>query len=201
MRSEQLHPAVLLRYMRLTTSIRLANRASWHTWCMIFAGYRAPRSWLSALHRDIRWLAASTKTFENMNSDNVAEWLQMAKRAPNQTTKALRKVCAEEKAIAAAEGLACGFEAGPAPCAAHELRSAPVEKLQCRYCEYMAKPRTSLQCHESRLHGHANDLTRCIDTATCSVCALTFSSIDGNMTHVYHSEVCRLNHLLRGPFS
>lgn len=57
-----------------------------------------------------------------------------------------------------------------------------------------------MQCHESRLHGHVNVITKCIDSQRCSVCALTFENIDGCMSHVYKSEVCRLNHLLRGPF-
>ena len=134
-----------------------------------------------------------------MNCESVAEWLTMAKRSPNQTAAALRKACSEAKAINAAEGMACGYEAAKAPTYGAAAVSS-LDELKCRYCEYSSDSRTAMQCHESRLHGHVNDVTRCIDTARCSVCALTFESIDGNMSHVYKSDVCRLNHLLRGPF-
>ena len=37
LRSQQIHPAVLLRVLRLLTSIRLAVKASWSVWCLLFA--------------------------------------------------------------------------------------------------------------------------------------------------------------------
>lgn len=36
LRSEQVHPAVLLRVLRLLASIRMAVKASWNTWCLLF---------------------------------------------------------------------------------------------------------------------------------------------------------------------
>ena len=45
----QMHPVVLLRYLRIMTVIRLASRASWNGWCILFAAKGHTRSWLTSL--------------------------------------------------------------------------------------------------------------------------------------------------------
>ena len=95
--SEQVHPSVLLRVLRLLTSIRFAVKASWHFWCIQFAALKANNSWLHALHDDVRWLAATTSKFENLDVSSLAEWLKLAKRYRAQTAEAVKRVCSEEK--------------------------------------------------------------------------------------------------------
>ena len=68
-RSEQFHPAVLLRLLRLMTSIRLAIKGSWQTWQLLYAGIGAQRSWLRSLHEDVRWLAASSALFKDLEDE------------------------------------------------------------------------------------------------------------------------------------
>ena len=57
-RSEQAHPAVLLRVLRLLTSIRMAVKATWNTWCLLFAAHESKRSWTKSLLLSLRtWIA------------------------------------------------------------------------------------------------------------------------------------------------
>ena len=108
--SEQMYPAVLLRFLRLATSIRMAVRGSWPTWCLIYAARGAERSWVTSLLQDVQWLSASTSTFASLNSSSLAEWLRMAKAGPARTLAALKKACVQPKAATYAEGLACGYD-------------------------------------------------------------------------------------------
>lgn len=73
---------------------------------MLYAAMESPRSWFRSVHADIRWLAATTTTFESLKCDTLAEWLQMAKRQPKQTADAVKKLSMQEKAIRYAEALA-----------------------------------------------------------------------------------------------
>ena len=59
----QMHPATLLRFLRLMTAIRMARKASWEVWCILYAAKCAVRSWIMAVLADVRWLVASSPLF------------------------------------------------------------------------------------------------------------------------------------------
>ena len=72
---------------------------------------------------------------------------------------------------------------------------------QCDECAYVAKSFKALRCHRSTFHGVLDSTNWCIDTSTCTVCLLAFSSVAACKAHVMDkSRVCRLNLLMRGPF-
>ena len=65
----------------------------------------------------------------------------------------------------------------------------------------MAQSFKALRCHRTAYHGQLSSANWCIDTSTCTVCLLAFSSIATCKAHVMDkSQVCRLNLLMRGPF-
>ena len=106
-RANQTHPAVLLKELRLITSVRLAVKASWDFWKVLFAGMRGTRSWLTSLHHDIRWLRSCTTTFQELDVNTLGPWLVMARDHPRSTIAAIRKSVAQEKAV----HLACAMAA------------------------------------------------------------------------------------------
>ena len=68
LRSQQVHPAVHLRVLRLLASIRMGNKASWNVWRLLFAARNAKRSWIAALWEDVKWLAQSTSTSADLDT-------------------------------------------------------------------------------------------------------------------------------------
>ena len=194
LRTQQVPPAVLLRVLRLLTSIRLAVKAYWSIWCLLFAAHSSKRSWTRASLEDVKWLAKSTSTFAELEVHSLSPWLQMAKSRPSQTAQAVHKICMEERAVQAAEALALGMK---------EDIIVPAEVadnlMQCRQCEYKGTAK-QVQCHEQRWHGTIADITRCVDTAACSVCGLLFESVAINRRHSRESTLCKHNLLRRRPF-
>ena len=58
-----LHPAVLVRYMRLCIAVRLARRAPRKCWEALFVARFAKRSWREAVLEDLRWLKRKRQHF------------------------------------------------------------------------------------------------------------------------------------------
>ena len=194
----QLHPAVLMRYLRLMTAIRLATRASWNCWCILFVARGHTRSWLTSLHNDIRWLVASSPLFSEINAATPAEWLQLAKISPFKTAAAIKKACGTSAVINLALALqdkASGFveNLAPSPDAVQTIYT-------CDQCSYSCNSVHAMTCHGIVAHAQTSTVSRCIDTAWCSICGLLFDSPVGVRNHVWHSDICRLNLLWRGPF-
>ena len=144
LRSQQVHPAVLIRALRLLTSIRLAVKVSWDLWRLLFAAHTSKRSWTRALLADVKWLAKSTSTFADLDYATLGPWLQMAKSKPFRTAQDVRKTCLDEKAVQMAEAVTLGLQAEEVVPIAVADNSA-----QCRHCEYSGTPR-QVQCHEQR---------------------------------------------------
>lgn len=78
--SGHLHPAELLRFLRLMTSIRMAWKASWKMWCILYAAKGANRAWATEVHEDIRWLVSCSPLFSEIDATSLAAWLTMAKK-------------------------------------------------------------------------------------------------------------------------
>ena len=152
------------------------------------------RSWIASLWEDVKWLAANTQTFGDLDTTSLGPWLCMARDFPKQTAKAVKKVCFIDKAIDAAEARALGWQGAsvvPAEVADNDF--------QCQMCDYRGT-RVQVQCHEQREHDLISTITRCVDTAACSVCGLMFDSVLICRRHSRESSICNHNLLLRGPF-
>ena len=193
LRAEQVHPAVLLRVLRLLSSIRMACKASWETWCLLFAAHGSKRSWTKALLADIKWLVEATVTFADLDCSTLGPWLVMARDFPKQTARAVMKICLEPKAVQCAEALALGK-------VVDDIVTDAVadDSYHCRFCAYHGSAR-QVQCHEQRLHAAVSDLMYCADSCTCSICGLTFESVVVNRRHSRESLLCKLNLLRHGP--
>ena len=194
--AQQLHPAVLLRLQRICTSIRMAVRGSWEVWKLLYAAKDADRSWASAVHADIRWLAASSTTFQDLDVSSLAAWLKMAKANPHATMQAAKKVCGTPKAVQLAIALATNSEEQ----VANGNATADNEVYECDVCGYTCYSKSALKCHQTSKHEVFSDLARCIDTCGCTICGLTFESIHLCYIHAAKSSVCKNNLLLRGPY-
>ena len=193
--AKQTHPAVLLRELRLLTSVRMAVKASWSFWGLLYAGLKGARSWLDSLHHDIRWLCSCTTTFKDLDSSSLAPWLNMARANPRSAIACIRKAVRQEKAIQVACAMAApvGGDGGTG--------RTEALSFQCPVCTFSCSTMCGLQGHLTMSHGRINELTACIDTPWCTVCGLRSASVNMNLHHAYEgSEICRHNLLKRGPF-
>ena len=180
------------------TAIRMACRASWNIWCILYAARDHERSWLKSLHGDIRWLASSSSLFKDLDHTSLAPWLQMARDSPVSTAKAIRKACDQADVRQMAVVLQSNDAAYIEP-----VRPSSVVDLPSAWtfveCDYSCGTKTALKCHMTTAHGQYSEVGKCIDTCWCTVCGLLFDDEALVAEHVGKSKVCRLNLLLRGP--
>ena len=69
-------------------------------------------------------------------------------------------------------------------------------------CDYTCDSYSALNCHMLNMHGFMSEASRCVNSATCSVCGLVFSGVANNREHVGvgGSKICLHNLLQRGAF-
>lgn len=187
--AQQLHPAVLLRLQRLCTSIRMAVRAPWEVWKVLYAAKDATSSWVNAVHADIRCFAAASSTFQDLDVSNLAAWLKMAKANPRTTMQAVKKVCATPRAKQLAIALASNTEEQ----VANGNVTVDSDVFKCEVCGYTFLSKAALKCHQATRHEMYSNLGRCVDTCGCSVCGLTFESIHWCYIHAAKSGICKNN--------
>ena len=80
-----MRPAVLLRYYRIKTAMRLAVKQPLLILVALLAAKPARRSWLKALEADLLWIATYTSTFAELlaaGDRRVAPFFQMCRAEP-----------------------------------------------------------------------------------------------------------------------
>ena len=151
--SGQVHPATLLRFLRLMTATRMARKTSWSIWCLLYAAKGAAQSWIMAVHPDIRWLAACAPLFADVDATTPAEWLVLARDFPHKTPAALKKACDSPAAVNLAIAIQVRNDGYIEPVAA--VVDAP-KVWRCNMCDYTCGSRNALSQHECVVHGCAS---------------------------------------------
>ena len=176
------HPAVLLKYLRIATFIRMTRKASLQWWRVRYAALHAKRSWLRSVRGDFIWLKLTTSTFSDMSVADVSEWYLMASSSPHLMLRAAKKACQGQFAITAAV-MSHSYK--------DEALLAPVSldapsAWQCAECEYVGTSKRSLSLHVITTHGTL--LPRIIVwTHRCARCAASFSghsTVPSNMSSI-----------------
>ena len=87
-------PYVLVRFARLSLSIRAACKASFAFHSLLFACRFGKRSWLHALESDLKWMQLCDST----TSFTVTSWFVFAREAPKAARALVRKLCDSSEA-------------------------------------------------------------------------------------------------------
>ena len=197
------HPAVLVRYFRLCTGIRLAAKAPKEFWVVLYAARAAKRSWLEALMSDLKWLQQHASTFSLVNVSDLQEFMVLA-ASPVVALRAIRKACFAPEAVTAALADMPMVVKMEIVQVEDEVIAVPVGDEQtvhqCTDCDYSCDSKKQLLCHSRVTHGHRHPVNRCVDTTYCLVCGLDRHTRAGILAHLQdRTPICRLNLLKRGP--
>ena len=204
MQVKLLHPAVLLKYLRLCTAVRLMVRAPHRFWQLLFAARRAKRSWLAAVLQDIHWLKSAGSIFESLDVTSLAEFFSMARRNPRSCIAAIRKTCHLPRALEQAfvQMRSLHGDVDVAHIVPPHLSGLVVDVptvWDCTECAYTCNTAKQLGCHDRVSHGTRSRLNNCIDSTHCTVCNLQLYTRANVMTHLHdRSPLCRMNLLSRG---
>ena len=196
------HPAVLVRYFRLCTGVRLAAKAPREFWEVMYAARGARRSWLEAFMSDIRWLKRPSSPFSLFEDTNLCEFMRFA-ASPVIALRAIRKACSGPEALTAALAdmpIVARIEVaqsadGPIVV---PLADEPTV-LQCDECPYTCSTRKQLLYHSRVANSHRHPINKCVDTTYCPVCGIDRHTRAGILVHLHdRTPICRLNLLMRG---
>ena len=192
-----MHPAVLLKYLRLRTAVRLFVKNSQDFWSIAFAGKVHPKSWLGAVERDIVWLARCGSTFSDIKSP--AEFFAAVKSNHRLVVAGLKKACGDP--AARAEAIAdLPHVRNNASAPSMDIDAMTLH--QCGECEYFADTARALNMHGVAFHGKLSSLHRTVDDSPWrTVCGLLFGDRTRVVQHLQESNaICRLNYHLRGEW-
>ena len=203
-RAGLLHPAVLLRYLRVCTAIRLAVRAPRTFWQHMFLARHVKRSWIDAVLCDLRWLQELGGAFAIFDTSSFVDLMVLAQN-PLAAMRCLQKDCMTDKAVEA--GLRALPILPPKRAAVALVLAVPVVvPVQdcptvhcCDECVYTCESSKQLAAHKRIKHFHRHPVNKCIDTPWCSVCGILTHHRAGLMRHVQDSSrICQFNLLMRG---
>ena len=156
------------------TAIRMARKATWTIWCLLYAAKGAARSWIMAVRSDIRWLVACSPLFADVDATTLAGWLVLAMDFPHKTAAALKKAGDSPAAVNLAIAIQARNDGYIEPVAA--VVDVPTI-WRCNMCEYTCGSRNALSQHECVVHGCTSVISWCIDTLWCTVCGLSFEHL------------------------
>ena len=140
--------------------------------------------------------------FNEINFDNLSQWVCLVKKSYNGVKASLRKHAFLPSAIQCAIRMQNAKTAiSDAAINMDTLEPSIDSTLACQLCGDRCDSVTALTMHLVSKHKLKDPVHTCVNTVWCPVCGILYSNRGLLMEHcAYRSKVCRMNLLLRGAF-